>query len=157
MAASAGDPGATVRQWLEWHGQTPRLIELLWEPLAVASLNQSIDEGAGEMFREVLRRTFTSDRKDSSLGLVRCALDELYTIPSQAYVERRGGEVRTDSPARVDIAQSMPSVRVRSDVVRSSAIVCAPAWHALPALFEDSPAPWLTSFERPNRRRRRRS
>ena len=37
------DPHATVRQWLEWHEQTPRLIELLWEPLAVAALNQSID------------------------------------------------------------------------------------------------------------------
>ena len=57
------DPRATVREWLEWHGQTPRLIELLWEPLAVASLNQSIDEAAGEMFGEVLRRTFTSDRE----------------------------------------------------------------------------------------------
>src|SRR4030095_14683513 len=74
------NPRATVREWLEWQGQTPRLIELLWEPLAVASLNQSIDEAAGEMFGEVLRRTFTADRRDSSLGLVRRAPHALYTI-----------------------------------------------------------------------------
>jgi len=131
------DPHATVRQWLEWHGQTPRLIELLWEPLAVAVLNQSIDEAAGEMFGQVLKRTFTRRRRDSSLGLVRCALDELYTIPSTAFVEAHNGEVRTNSLARVKVALPWPSVHVRSDVFRARAIVCATAWYALPHLFEE--------------------
>ena len=49
----------TVRQWLVRHRQTPRLIELLWEPLAVAALNQSIDEASGAAFAGVLRRMFT--------------------------------------------------------------------------------------------------
>jgi len=133
------DPRATVRQWLEWHGQTPRLIELLWEPLAVASLNQSIDEAAGGMFGEVLRRTFTSERTDSSLGLALRALDELYTIPSQAYIERLGGEVRTNSLARVRV-EPAPSVHVKQDVLRPRAVVCATPWYSLPALFEDRPA-----------------
>ncbi len=131
------DPHATVRQWLEWHGQTPRLIELLWEPLAVAALNQSIDEAAGEMFGKVLKRTFTRRRMDSSLGLVRCALDELYTAPSKTYVETRSGEVKTNSLARVKLALPWPSVHVRGDVFRARAIVCATAWFALPSLFEE--------------------
>ena len=42
-----GPARETVRQWLVRHRQTPRLIELLWEPLAVAALNQSIDEASG--------------------------------------------------------------------------------------------------------------
>jgi zeta-carotene desaturase len=140
---NGGRPGAdsqaTVRQWLESHEQTPRLIELLWEPLAVAALNQSIDEAAGEMFSQVLKRTFTRRRSDSSLGLVRCALDELYTIPSKAYIEERKGEVRTNALARVKVALPWPTVHVRSDVFRARAIVCATAWYALPALFEEGP------------------
>src|SRR5690242_111104 len=36
-------PDETVRQWLQALGQTPRLIALLWEPLAIAALNQPID------------------------------------------------------------------------------------------------------------------
>ena len=40
----------TVREWLIAHGQTPRLIELLWEPLAVAALNQPIDIAAAARF-----------------------------------------------------------------------------------------------------------
>src|SRR4029079_9424365 len=38
--------GATVREWLKQHGQSPRLVDLLWEPLAVATLNESIDVAA---------------------------------------------------------------------------------------------------------------
>ncbi len=143
------DPQATVRQWLEWHEQTPRLIELLWEPLAVAALNQSIDEAAGDMFGTVLKRTFTMRRKDSSLGLVRCALDQLYTVPSKAYVEQRKGEVKTNSLARVKVALPWPTVHVRADVFRARAIVCATAWYALPTVFEGValPAEVITAAE----------
>ena len=135
------DPRLTVREWLEWHGQTARLIELLWEPLAVASLNQSIDEAAGEIFGAVLRRTFTSERNDSSLGLVQRPLDELYTEPSRVYLERRGGAVRANSQACVHIEHGQASVHVRSDTFRPRAVICAAAWFALPAVFQDRPAP----------------
>jgi hydroxysqualene dehydroxylase len=135
------DPQSTVRQWLEWHEQTPRLIELLWEPLAVAALNQSIDEASGEMFANVLKRTFTMRRRDSSLGLVRCALDELYTIPSKAYVEERRGEVKTNALARVKVALPWPTVHVRNETFRARAIVCATAWYSLPTLFEGAALP----------------
>ena len=142
-----GDPRATVRQWLEWHGQTPRLIELLWEPFAVAALNESIDEAAGEMFGAVLRRTFTSERMDSSLGLVLRALDELYTIPAAACIERCGGEVRTGSRASVRVEAGAASVRVQSETFRPRAVVCATAWFSLPALFEERPAALAATIE----------
>jgi squalene-associated FAD-dependent desaturase len=134
-----GKPGATVREWLEWHGQTPRLIELLWEPLAVASLNQSIDEAAGEMFGEVLRRTFTALREDSSLGLAVRALDELYAIPSQEFIERFGGEVRVNAVARIRADFAAASVRVKDELLHPRAVICATAWYSLPTLFENSP------------------
>jgi zeta-carotene desaturase len=134
------DPRATVREWLESHGQTPRLIELLWEPLAVAALNQSIDEGGGDVFGAVLRRTFTRNRQDSSLGLVKCALDELYTIPARAYIERQGGQIATNSVARVHVVPGPVSVHVKAEVWRPRAVICAAAWYSLPSIFEGRPA-----------------
>jgi squalene-associated FAD-dependent desaturase len=134
-----GDSRATVREWLESHGQTPRLIELLWEPLAVASLNQSIDDAAGEMFGEVLRRTFTAERRDSSLGLVLRALDEFYTVPSKEYVERAGGAVRVNAVAHVRADWAATTVRVKGELFHPRAVICATAWYSLPALFENSP------------------
>ena len=136
------DEGAaeeTVRQWLVRHRQTPRLIELLWEPLAVAALNQPIDEAAGAAFAGVLRRMFTRDRRDCALGLPLKALDELYAIPARDYIERAGGAVRVNAPARVT-CESGVTVRVRDETVRTRAVICATAWYALPSVFPDRPA-----------------
>ncbi|HET9385817.1 MAG TPA: hydroxysqualene dehydroxylase HpnE, partial [Gemmatimonadales bacterium] len=136
----AAPPSATVRTWLEQQGQTPRLIELLWEPLAVAALNQSIDQAAASMFRAVLTRTFTRDRRDSALGLLLRRLDELYALPSKALIERRGGEVRLNAPARVSADASLGPVRVKDETFQSRALICATAWYSLPAVFEGRPA-----------------
>ena len=105
----------------------------------MASLNQSIDEAAGEMFGQVLRRTFTAERKDSSLGLALRALDELYAIPSKAYIEQSGGEVRANAVARVRADYAAASVRVKDELLHPRAVICATAWYSLPALFENRP------------------
>ena len=129
---------ATVRQWLDAARQTPRLIELLWEPLAVAALNQSIDEAAARCSarcssRHVHKRGAGTRRS----GLVRCALDELYTIPAKAFVEARGGEVKTERARARQMALPWPSVHVRSDVFARARRSCARAWYALPHLFDE--------------------
>jgi squalene-associated FAD-dependent desaturase len=136
--ADDGPAEETVRQWLVRHRQTPRLIELLWEPLAVAALNQPIDEAAGAAFAGVVRRMFTRDRRDCALGLPLKALDELYAIPARGYIERAGGAVRVNAPARVTSEDGV-TVRVRDETVRARAIICATAWYALTAVFPDRP------------------
>lgn len=134
---TGGEPGETVRQWLVRHGQTPRLIEMLWEPLAVASLNQSIDEASGAVFGDVVSRMFTRDRRDAALGLPRKSLDELYTVPAQAFIERAGGEVRTSAP--VTIGCEPLQVQLRGEKFDARAVICAVAWYSLPAVFPGSP------------------
>jgi squalene-associated FAD-dependent desaturase len=134
-----GPGNETVREWLTRHRQTPRVIELLWEPLAVAALNQRIDEASGVAFAGVLRRMFTKDRRDSALGLPRKALDEWYAVPARHYVERAGGEVKVNAPARVVCGPSL-AVRVRDDVMAARVVICAVAWYALSSVFPDRPA-----------------
>ena len=136
---SSGRTGETVRQWLVRHGQTPRLIEMLWEPLAVAALNQSIDEASGGAFADVVSRMFTKDRHDAALGLPRKSLDDLYATPARALIERAGGSVRTNAPARIECA-ARPVVRVRDEVLGARAVVCAVAWYSLSSVFPDRPA-----------------
>jgi hydroxysqualene dehydroxylase len=137
-ASRAREGRETVREWLVRHGQTPRLIELLWEPLAVAALNQSIDDAAGEAFSGVVSRMFTTDRRDCALGLPRKALDELYAIPARAYIERAGGDVRTNAPARI-ASDGHPTVSVRDDVFHPRAVICAVAWYSLSSVFVSPP------------------
>jgi zeta-carotene desaturase len=137
--AAAQDSRATVREWLAQHGQTERLIELLWEPLAVAALNQSIDEASGEIFAVVLRRMFTSRRADSSLGLPLDSLDQLYAAPSREYLASHGGTVRAGAPAQITAGESGIAVRVREERFAPKAVVCATAWYSVASVFDPCP------------------
>ena len=131
----------TVLEWLLRLGQTPRLIALLWEPLAVAALNQPIAVASAAPFLEVLRRMFSSDARDSALGMPRVPLDELYAAPARAFIERHGGVVRTDAPARVVAApDGSLRVRVRDEELHAASIVCAVAWHSMPEVLPASAA-----------------
>lgn len=138
----------TVREWLERQGQTPRTIEMLWAPLAVAALNESIERAAAAPFVEVLRRMFGRGPRDASLGLPRKPLDELYAIPAQQYIEARGGTVRTGETARIvcDAAEAMSprrgtgfTIELRRESIRAPTVICAVPWYALGDTFVDPP------------------
>ena len=125
----------TVREWLVRHGQTRRLIDLLWEPLAVATLNESIDVAAPAPFVSVLRRMFGTQQSDSALALPIKPLDELYAEPARRYIEQRGGTVAVGAPAH--LALEGPTVlTIRGESVSCGAIVCAVPWFALPDVID---------------------
>lgn len=151
----------TVREWLTRHHQTPRLIEMLWEPLAVAALNQSIDIAAAAPFARVLAEMLGGDSRNASLALPIKPLDEAYAIPARTFIEKRGGEVRTNAPARilvggptgsapqVSVTDSAPSdadpvgprVVVRDEVLQARVVICAVPWFALSEVFPGHPLP----------------
>jgi zeta-carotene desaturase len=132
----AASPGETVEQWLIHNGQTGRLRELLWEPLALAALNQSPREAAAPPFVKVLGEMFSGNPRDAALGLPSCPLDELFADPGRRFVEERGGEVRLGTPARVVLEGGrVQHVESRGERLQTRAVVCAVPWYALVDLF----------------------
>jgi squalene-associated FAD-dependent desaturase len=130
----------TVRQWLTRHGQAPRLCELLWEPLALAALNQSIDQAEASSFVRVIERVFGPDPSSAALVLPAVPLDELYAEPSRSWLAARGGEVRVNAPAQVVIdGDRVRGVRVRDELVESPLVVSTVPWYAFKAVFETPP------------------
>lgn len=139
QAASAGE---TVEQWLVLNGQTARLREMLWEPLALAALNQSVREAAAPPFARVLGMMFGGDSRDAALGLPMVPLDELYAEPARRFIESRGGEVRIGAPGRVFLQHgSVSHVEARGERLQAGAVVCAVPWYALGDLFAGDTAP----------------
>jgi hydroxysqualene dehydroxylase len=133
QAASAGE---TVEQWLMHNGQTARLREMLWEPLALAALNQSAREAAAPPFARVLGEMFGGDAKDAALGLPLCPLDALYAEPARRFIEARGGELRVGSPARVILqGGAVAHVESRGERLHAGAVIAAVPWYALADLF----------------------
>jgi squalene-associated FAD-dependent desaturase len=138
----ATSSGATVEGWLRAHGQRPRLIEWLWEPLAVAALNQPIGEAAAEPFVRVLAEMFGPSRRASALVMPATPLDEMYASPARVFVEARGGVVRTDALTRViaDHGQ-VHAVDVRGQRIPAEAVISTVPWHQLRTLFSEVPTP----------------
>jgi hypothetical protein len=67
------------------------MIEMLWEPLAVAALNQGIDQAQAGPFVRVLAQMFAGATRDASLGMTATPLDEMYAGPARAFIEACGG------------------------------------------------------------------
>lgn len=133
-------PAETVRAWLAHHGQAPRLCELFWEPLALAALNQSIDQAEASHFIRVLERVFGPDPSAAALVLPAVPLDELYAEPARAWLEARGSEVRVNAPAKLVIdRQQVRGVRVRDEVIEAPVVISTVPWHAFHALFDAPP------------------
>ncbi len=112
---------------------------MLWEPLAVAALNQPIASAKAAPFVRVLTDMIGGAPRDAALGLPIVPLDRLYAEPASAYIEARGGEVRTHALAKVTVRGGrVATVDVRGEPVPlADAVVSAVAWHALPSLLRD--------------------
>ncbi len=142
----AASPDETVRQWLERNGQAPKLVELLWEPLAVAALNQSIDRAAAEPFTRVLAQMLGPDAQDAAVALPLKPLDELYVEPALAFLDARRGAVVTQAQARIVIdGKAVSHVEARGETLRAGTVICAAAWHAWPDIFVPGPSAPRTS------------
>jgi hydroxysqualene dehydroxylase len=129
-------PGETVDAWLERHGQRGRLRDWLWEPLAVAALNQAPDEAAAEPFVRVLAEMFGSSRTDASLVLPLKPLHAMYAHPARHYIEAKGGTVTLNALARVRLERgSVAGIEVRGEPLAVSRVVAAVPWFALAPLL----------------------
>jgi len=142
---AAASPGETVAAWLLRNGQTRRVCEMLWEPLALAALNQSPREAAAPVFARILAHMFGGSSMDAAIGIPVRPLDEMYALPARTYIEQRGGEVRTSAPARVVCTDDrVGHVTVHGDRLTAGTVIAAVPWFALPDLFV-SPPPALAS------------
>jgi squalene-associated FAD-dependent desaturase len=147
--AIAASPGETVENWLVRNGQTARVREMLWEPLALAALNQHPAEAAAPPFARVLAEMFGTDAKAAALAVPTTPLDRLYTEPARTFIEQRGGDVRTGAAARIRItAGRLDGVSAAGERWHPAAVVAAVPWYALPELFDGETAPLAPILER---------
>jgi hydroxysqualene dehydroxylase len=126
----------TVENWLIRNGQSRRLREMLWEPLALAALNQSPRQAAAPAFVRVLGHMFGPDRRDSAIATPLTPLTDMYAEPARRFIEARGGAVHVSAPARIRIERGQAAgVEVRGERVDAMCVISAVPWFALDELF----------------------
>lgn len=127
----------TVSTWLATHGQSPRLREWLWNPLAVAALNQDPAIASASPFVRVLGELFGPRQNDASVGMASVPLDELYALPAQRFIEARGGAVLVKSPGRVRVQNGrVQHVLAGSSIVQTACVIAAVPWHAFARIWD---------------------
>lgn len=150
LAAAARDPHAataledvTVAAWLDRLGQSAAARRAFWNPLTLAVLNDAPEVASVRWLVAVARRAFLAGPRAGDLGFATCGLSALYTEQARAYVEARGGSVRTHAAAaalevsgdRVVAVRLAPRARGTGERLPAGAVVAAVPHHALPPLL----------------------
>lgn len=144
----AASPGETVSSWLIRNGQTPRLCEMLWHPLALAALNQPPDKAAAPPFARVLAEMFSGDSRAAAIALPTRPLDQVYAEPARQYIEANGGIVRIARPAKIQIAgDAVAAVESGGDVWPAERVISAVPWFAFADLFDSVPPALAVTVE----------
>ena len=139
--AIAASPGETVENWLIRNGQTARLREMLWDPLALAALNQQPTIAAAPPFARVLARMFGSDARSAAIALPVRPLHEMYAEPARAFIEQHGGSVKTGASATVHIESgSVAFVASGPERYQAAGVVSSVPWFGLADLVRGDTA-----------------
>ncbi|MCX7893312.1 MAG: hydroxysqualene dehydroxylase HpnE [Burkholderiales bacterium] len=124
----AGD--CTVGTLLARARQPERIRRRLWEPLCIAALNTPAAEASAQVFANVLRDTFESDRAASDLLLPRADLGTVFPDAAAAFVRQRGGEIALGAAVR-SLAPAAGGGWSVGEAGRFAAVVLAtPSWEA---------------------------
>jgi squalene-associated FAD-dependent desaturase len=127
----------TAAAWLTEQRQTARLIELLWEPLVVAAINQHPAATAAAPFVRVLTRMFTGTRRDAAIGLPRVPLDALYAEPAKRWLETRRSKVRAGAGATLVVeGGGAAGVDLKGERVDAGAVISSVPWFAFGAFAD---------------------
>ena len=138
----AASPDETVENWLIRNGQTPRLRELLWDPLALAALNQMPDQAAAPPFARVLAEMFSDDPRAAAIALPTKPLHLMYAEPAREFIERHGGAVRTGATATMILTSdggAIAGVRAGGETWAVGRVISSVPWFALAELFDETP------------------
>jgi squalene-associated FAD-dependent desaturase len=150
--AKAASPGETVENWLIRNGQTPRLREMLWDPLALAALNQSPQQAAAPVFARVLAEMFGDDPRAAAIALPVKPLHLMYAEPARQFIEQAGGTVRTGATARIKVHDdAVVAVESSGEQWSANRVIAAVPWYAMADLFEGEPPALVDVIDRARR------
>lgn len=135
------DDNETCDAWLRRLGQTPQIRAAFWEPLIWAVLNDDPLVASAAMLVAVIERAFMSTRADSSLGVPRRPLSQIYVERAVDRITAHGGEVRLAAPVRrleLDADGRVAAVLLKSgERIEASQVISAVPPHALLELLPE--------------------
>ncbi|OIR12451.1 15-cis-phytoene desaturase [mine drainage metagenome] len=120
--------------------QSTKLIEVLWEPLCLAALNTPISIASTRIFLNVLRDSFSNDKKSSDFLLPRLDLSKIIAQPLSHYIHTKGGNIALNSRIRkLEVDANGFSLTTRNNKSFFSHVVIAVAPKNIDKLLQPLP------------------
>lgn len=129
----------SVASWLATHGQSPKLVQCLWEPLTLAALNTPIATASAQVLLNVLRDSLAAGRAASDFLLPRQDLSAVFPEAAASYLQARGGRLHTGQMVR-SLQQRDGQWHIDRSAHAFDAVICALPPHRLAMLAEHCPA-----------------
>jgi squalene-associated FAD-dependent desaturase len=83
----------SVSELLKKHQQPPIVIQTLWEPLCLATMNTPIHHASAQVFLNTLKDSFSRNRKDSDLLFFKNNLSAIFSDPALEFISQHEGQV----------------------------------------------------------------
>jgi len=83
----------TVLEWLLTAKQPERLIEQLWQPLCLATLNTPVDKASAKVLAIVLRDSLGQDEPTADLLIPNQPLGSIFPQAAAEYIRQQGGKL----------------------------------------------------------------
>lgn len=118
----------TVEGWLTRLGQSRRIRDAFWYPVAVATLNEDPSRASALGWVAVLKTIFGMPWPNARLGMACVGLSDLYATAARRIIEEKGGQVRVNCPvATLEVEDSrVRGVRLADgQTVTADAVVSA--------------------------------
>jgi squalene-associated FAD-dependent desaturase len=121
-----------VADFLQQHKQPSSLIKALWEPLCLATLNTPMTIASTQVFLNVLKDSFSHQRRDSDFLFFTQDLDQFFCQPARRFILKKGGQIVCSSkvttvlPAHshhFSVVSSQHSYRCRNVIIATPASV----------------------------------
>ena len=83
-----------LAQFLLAEDQSDKLVAMLWEPLCLAALNTPVEIASTRIFLNVLKDSFSGNKKNSDLLLPRHDLSQIISHPVANYLRSQGSTIK---------------------------------------------------------------
>ncbi len=127
----------SVLTWLKQEKQSQRLIEQLWEPLCLATLNTPIAEASAVIFSTVLLETF-KQRDYSDFLIPKVPLGETLPVYAERYIIQQGGTISLQSRVKSVVIDKNKATGIITDdgsELEADHIILATSAHTMPKLL----------------------
>lgn len=152
-ATGAGKTNLTVAEWLDSLNQSETMRQRFWYPIAIATLNERPEIASAQMMKRALQEAFNGPPANSSLGIARVGLSQLYTDGARDYIESRGGQVRRGATAERLLIENnrVAAVEMKdNEIIRADYFIVAVTpgalFQMLPAELKRGEFAYLTSL-----------